>query len=87
MSVSDTTHRHVALFVERNLLQSIVNPKPFLNGLTGMQVVVKLKWGMEYKGVLLAVDSYMNLQVFCVRLFCWNIFLVSFSSWQTQKNS
>lgn len=27
-----------------------VNPKPFLNELTGKQVIVKLKWGMEYKG-------------------------------------
>jgi small nuclear ribonucleoprotein F len=41
----------------------VVNPKPFLAGLTGQEVVVKLKWGMEYKGVLLAIDSYMNLQV------------------------
>lgn len=24
-----------------------VNPKPFLNDLTGKQVIVKLKWGME----------------------------------------
>lgn len=33
------------------LLQTVpVNPKPFLNDLTGKQVVVKLKWGMEYKG-------------------------------------
>ena len=24
---------------------------------------MKLKWGMEYRGVLLATDSYMNLQV------------------------
>ena len=30
-----------------------VNPKPFLNDLTGKPVIVKLKWGMEYKGVLL----------------------------------
>ena len=29
-----------------------VNPKPFLNQLTGKQVLVKLKWGMEYKGAL-----------------------------------
>jgi small nuclear ribonucleoprotein F len=29
-----------------------VNPKPFMNDLTGKQVVVKLKWGMEYKGAL-----------------------------------
>lgn len=27
-----------------------VNPKPFLNELTGKPVMVKLKWGMEYKG-------------------------------------
>ena len=27
-----------------------VNPKPFLNELTGKMVIVKLKWGMEYKG-------------------------------------
>lgn len=27
-----------------------LNPKPFLNGLTGKAVLVKLKWGMEYKG-------------------------------------
>lgn len=44
-------------------LQSIVNPKPFLGELTGQPVIVKLKWGMEYKGVLMSVDSYMNVQV------------------------
>ena len=40
-----------------------INPKPFLNDLTGKQVIVKLKWGMEYKGYLVSVDSYMNLQL------------------------
>ncbi|CAI7795155.1 unnamed protein product [Closterium sp. NIES-53] len=40
-----------------------VNPKPFLNDLTGKQVIVKLKWGMEYKGYLMSVDAYMNLQL------------------------
>ncbi|KAL6545413.1 hypothetical protein OROGR_009287 [Orobanche gracilis] len=40
-----------------------VNPKPFLNNLTGKTVMVKLKWGMEYKGYLVSVDSYMNLQL------------------------
>ena len=40
---------------------SIVNPKPFLNDLTGKAVIVKLKWGMEYEGKLLSVDSYMNV--------------------------
>ncbi|PRP89406.1 ornithine cyclodeaminase [Planoprotostelium fungivorum] len=40
-----------------------VNPKPFLVGLTGKQVQVKLKWGMEYKGYLVSIDNYMNLQL------------------------
>lgn len=43
--------------------QGIVNPKPFLAGLTGKMIAVKLKWGMEYKGFLMSVDSYMNVQV------------------------
>ena len=35
-----------------------------MNDLTGENVIVKLKWnGMEYKGKLLSVDSYMNLQL------------------------
>jgi len=40
-----------------------VNPKPFLNSLTGKPIIVKLKWGMEYKGFLVSVDQYMNLQL------------------------
>ena len=40
-----------------------LNPKPFLNGLTGKPVIIKLKWGMEYKGYLVSTDSYMNVQV------------------------
>ncbi|XP_015586572.1 small nuclear ribonucleoprotein F [Cephus cinctus] len=40
-----------------------INPKPFLNGLTGKPVMVKLKWGQEYKGYLVSVDVYMNLQL------------------------
>ncbi|CAL8993909.1 unnamed protein product [Prunus brigantina] len=40
-----------------------VNPKPFLNNLTGKTVIVELKWGMEYKGFLVSVDSNMNLQL------------------------
>jgi len=38
----------------------VVNPKPFLAGLSGKPVAVRLKWGMEYRGVLVSVDSYMN---------------------------
>ena len=38
------------------LLQIVpVNPKPFLNDLTGKPIIVKLKWGMEYKGALLLI--------------------------------
>lgn len=40
-----------------------INPKPFLNSLTGKPVMVKLKWGQEYKGYLVSVDGYMNLQL------------------------
>lgn len=29
--------------------------------LTGNAILVRLKWGQEYKGLLQAVDSYMNL--------------------------
>jgi small nuclear ribonucleoprotein F len=40
-----------------------VNPKPFLSDLTGKSVMVKLKWGQSYKGILISVDSYMNMQL------------------------
>lgn len=42
---------------------SPINPKPFLAELTGNPVAVKLKWGMEYRGFLVSVDNYMNLQL------------------------
>jgi len=42
---------------------SAVNPRPFLVSLTGKHVSIKLKWGMEYRGLLLAVDAYMNVQL------------------------
>lgn len=40
-----------------------INPKPFLNNLTGKMIFVKLKWGQEYKGILVSSDNYMNLQL------------------------
>lgn len=40
-----------------------MNPKPFLQELTGKPVYVRLKWGLEYKGFLVSTDGYMNLQV------------------------
>lgn len=39
-----------------------VNPKPFLKTLIDKPVVVRLKWnGTEYRGILSAIDNYMNL--------------------------
>merc|ERR1711971_702201 len=52
-----------ASFHQRRTMSGLVNPKPFLQGLTGKAVIVKLKWGMEYKGYLVSVDNYMNLQL------------------------
>ncbi|KAI9917789.1 hypothetical protein PsorP6_012942 [Peronosclerospora sorghi] len=50
--------------IERKVISGLIlNPKPFLTNLSGKPVVARLKWGMEYKGVLLSVDSYMNLQL------------------------
>lgn len=43
--------------------QFIVNPKPFLQDLTGKTVRVKLKWGMEYQGLLASTDAYMNIHL------------------------
>lgn len=40
-----------------------VNPRPFLQDLTGKTVSVKLKWGLEYRGFLVSTDGYFNLQV------------------------
>lgn len=40
-----------------------INPKPYLNSLTGKSVLIKLKWGHEYKGILVSTDGYMNLQL------------------------
>jgi small nuclear ribonucleoprotein F len=41
----------------------ILTPKPFLAELTGKSAVVKLKWGTEYKGILVSTDAYMNVQL------------------------
>jgi len=40
-----------------------VNPKPFLQQQIGKKVLIRLKWGLEYKGFLVSTDSYMNFQV------------------------
>ncbi|CAK7894616.1 small nuclear ribonucleoprotein F [[Candida] anglica] len=41
-----------------------INPKPFLKTLVNKQVIVRLKWNKtSYKGTLVAIDNYMNLQL------------------------
>ncbi len=40
-----------------------MNPQPFLAELTGKAVIVRLKWGPEYKGFLVSTDNYMNVQL------------------------
>lgn len=51
-AVSQLWTHHSPFYCLKNLAQAAVpvNPKPFLNDLTGKMVIVKLKWGMEYKG-------------------------------------
>jgi small nuclear ribonucleoprotein F len=41
----------------------LVSPTAFVESLKGKSVVVKLKWGMEYKGFLSSSDEYMNLHL------------------------
>ncbi|XP_035577998.1 small nuclear ribonucleoprotein F-like [Zalophus californianus] len=61
-----TTLGSAASFLHHLLVVAMslpLNPKPFLNALTGKPVMVKLKWGMEYKGYLVSVDGCMNMQL------------------------
>lgn len=41
----------------------ICTPTASNSCLRSQSVVVKLKWGMSYKGFLVSVDNYMNLQL------------------------
>ncbi|KAF7543492.1 hypothetical protein G7046_g9989 [Stylonectria norvegica] len=41
-----------------------INPRPMLQDLVDKDIVVRLKWGeTEYKGRLVSIDSYMNIQL------------------------
>lgn len=68
-----------------------MNPRPFLAGLVGKDIVVKLKWGMEYKGCLDRADAYMNLQVVYIFIFYKTNIAInatsinSFSTFKTKK--
>jgi small nuclear ribonucleoprotein F len=45
-------------------LCTIINPKNFLLGLINKNIIVKLKWGIEYKGKLVSIDEYINLRIY-----------------------
>lgn len=45
------------------LMSLALNPKTFLDGLTGNTIMAKLKWGMDYKGYVVSVDGYMSIQL------------------------
>ncbi|KGQ85270.1 small nuclear ribonucleoprotein F [Candida albicans L26] len=41
-----------------------INPTPFLKSLIGKTIIVRLKWNKtQYKGTLVSIDNYMNLQL------------------------
>ena len=52
----------------------------------GKLILVKLKWGMEYKGTLKSIDPYMNLQapsiiiIIIIIIINNNIIIISSSS-------
>jgi small nuclear ribonucleoprotein (snRNP)-like protein len=36
-------------------------PTDFLKSIVGKPVIVKLSWGIEYRGVMACLDGYMNV--------------------------
>ena len=55
------SRRWVACSICRN--ESALSPGPFLSGVTGRPVMVKLEWGMEYGGYLVSVGGSQNRQL------------------------
>nr|UXY86675.1 hypothetical protein CparaKRNrm1_p044 [Cryptomonas paramecium] len=41
----------------------VITPKIYLLSLKNKEIFIKLKWGIEYKGILIAVDRYLNLHL------------------------
>lgn len=57
------TLTRAAPFSRRNKQFIPLNPRPMLQGLVNKDVIVRIKWGQEYSGRLVSVDSYMNIQL------------------------
>jgi small nuclear ribonucleoprotein F len=39
-----------------------INPKLFLKKMKNKIIMIKLKWGIEYKGIFESFDTYMNIR-------------------------
>lgn len=50
-------------FLNTFKITQAVNPKPFLIELVNRKVSVRLKWGIDYQGILKSFDRYMNVQL------------------------
>jgi small nuclear ribonucleoprotein F len=48
---------------KKQIIYSIISPKNFLKTLEGRRVLIKLKWGMEYRGNVVSSDSYLNIRL------------------------
>ncbi|AEA38709.1 small nuclear ribonucleoprotein E-like protein (nucleomorph) [Cryptomonas paramecium] len=42
---------------------NIITPKIYLLSLKNKKIFIKLKWGVDYKGILMSVDRYLNLHL------------------------
>ncbi|CAF0742565.1 unnamed protein product [Rotaria sordida] len=51
------------LIMAATQMKTPLNPRPYINELVGKKILVRLKWGMTYVGVLVSVDQYMNVQL------------------------
>lgn len=63
------------------------NPKPFLNALIGKIIIVKLKWGQEYKGYLVSADEWFNLQIVNCEEFIRGNFVVALGEVLIRSNN
>jgi hypothetical protein len=64
MSAAAVSLHHLSdIMMDDSLTIQPVNPKPYLQELTGKVVNVRLKWGLQYRGYLISTDGFMNLQV------------------------
>ena len=42
-------------------VEKAINPSYFINSLVKNKILVKLKWNVNYKGILVSFDKYFNI--------------------------